>query len=388
MKPLIRILFFLFAVLFARPVFSEDKQPLPTSFPLTDIPKILRVALYVDTPAVSINIAGPYQIRAVEGEPFSLAGKQNFTESIGSVLGGIRMQKKILKGSVWEFEGLSGEVKVDRRNYGRVVRLLKRPKGLTIVHDVSLEEYLRGVLPMEMFTTWPIEALKAQAVVSRTYALFKSIEKRDEDFMLRDTVMSQVYGGTGAHHPATDRAIAETKGEILTFQGEIFPAYFHANCGGVTAKAHEIWFVVPNEVFENARCSFCKNTPHEEWSLEMSLKEVEEAMNRNGYPAKNLKLIRFEDRDPSGRARKVFLQYQRSEVTISADDFRFFIGTGRLKSLKSDVLVSNGKVKFKGRGWGHGIGLCQWGARGQAMAGKNYREILLFYFPKSEIRKI
>lgn len=385
-----RFRIFLFAVFYFLTVslWADEKPLLPTSFPLTYIPPVLKIALQVDVPAVSITIPGPFEIRSLQGEPFSVRGDKKFQANIGSVWGGIRFQDKVLRGSAWEFSGLAGEVKVGSRNYGRTVRILKRDKGLTIVHDAGIEEYLRGVLPLEVSASWPKEALKAQAVISRTFALFKAIEKKDQDFMLQDTVMSQVYGGSGSHRWATDQAISQTAGEILTFNGEIFPAYFHSSCGGITARAQDLWAVVPNFVFENIQCPFCKGSPSYEWSLKVPLKQIESIMQKNGYPAKNLKLISLEDRDVSGRARKVVFQYENSQVAIDSETFRDFLGMNKFKSLKADVWVSKGAAHFHGFGWGHGIGFCQWGAKKQAQAGRNYKEILSFYFPKSTIKKL
>ena len=120
----------------------------------------------------------------------------------------------------------------------------------------------------------------------------------------------------------------------------------------------------------------------------MKLKEIEAVMRKKGYPAKNLKNIRLHNRDASGRATQVTLEYKRSKVTISGDDFRLYLGYNRLRSLKAQVEVKDGRAYFHGFGWGHGIGFCQWGAKRQAEFGKPYREILEYYFPGSELKKV
>ncbi|MBI4367937.1 MAG: hypothetical protein HY588_00935 [Candidatus Omnitrophica bacterium] len=120
----------------------------------------------------------------------------------------------------------------------------------------------------------------------------------------------------------------------------------------------------------------------------MPLSDIEKIMQKNGYPAKNLKRVSFTAYDPTGRALKVSLEYARSKVLISAGDFRLFLGPDRLRSLKAGAEIKGDHVHFHGLGWGHGVGFCQWGAKGQAEAGRNYREIIQHYFPGSELKKI
>ena len=120
----------------------------------------------------------------------------------------------------------------------------------------------------------------------------------------------------------------------------------------------------------------------------MPLQKIEEIMHEKGYPAKNLLNIQFTKRDLSGRATRIILKYKRSTLVLRADDFRSWIGYDQLKSLKATVDVKNNLAYFVGYGWGHGVGFCQWGSKAQAEAGKSYKEILAFYFPGSEIKKL
>ena len=178
-----------------------------------------------------------------------------------------------------------------------------------IVKEINIEGYLMGVLAHEIYADWPLPTLMAQAVASRTYALFKSIERRKEDFALHDTVKSQVYGGAAVQNSLSDEAVEATRGEVLSFNGNIFPAFFHASCGGQTAQADLIWPVEPHPVLQGVSDPFCKGTPHDEWSLKLPLREVELAMQNHGFPAQNLKEIELLGRDASGRIREVKLTY-------------------------------------------------------------------------------
>jgi stage II sporulation protein D len=146
--------------------------------------------------------------------------------------------------------------------------------------------------------------------------------------------------------------------------------------------------VHPSAVFKNISCSFCKDTKHWKWSFAIPLSEIEAIMQKKGYPAKNLKQVSFIQRDASGCVLKAILEYKRSTLSISALDFRTFLGYDKLRSLKVWAETKYGKVHFRGFGWGHGVGFCQWGSKGQADAGKDYRKILQFYFPDAQVQKV
>lgn len=371
---------------------SEESIPLlPTSLPLPGPgqARIIDVAIAIDTPQIFVSTEGAFELTNPSHSIVFLKGPGNFRAEVVPKKEGISVNGKVCSTNQLVLKASRGPIQVGKRRYLNQVRIVKNSdKSLTVVNRVDLEEYLKGVLPLEVHPKWPSEALKAQAVVSRTFALFKSIEKQNEEFMLRDTVESQVYGGALFHHEMTDQAIDATRGEILTFERNIFPAYFHANCGGRTTLPERVWPVHPNAVFKNVSCTFCKDTKHWKWSFEMSLSEIEALMQKKGYPAKNLKGVSFIGRDVSRRISKVIFEYERSTLTISALDFRTFLGYDKLKSLKAWAEAKVDQVHFRGYGWGHGVGFCQWGAKGQADAGKNYRDILKFYFPEAELKKI
>ena len=395
MKRLIPAFLFFFALHFLFPssrTFSDESAVLlPTSLPLpaNHIPEAVEVALAVNAPQVSVSAEGVFELLNRNGSDTFLRGSGLHEADVVPKEEGIAVNGKIYPTDQLVLRVSHGLIQVGKRQYRDQIRIVKNSdQSLTVVNRVDLEAYLKGVLPLEVHPRWPAEALKAHAVISRTFALFKSIEKQNQEFSVRDTVDSQVYGGALFHHEATDHAIDATRGEILTFQGNIFPAYFHANCGGRTTKPERIWPVHPNEVFKSISCPFCKDTKHWKWSFEMPLSEIEAVMQKKGYPAKNLKRVSFSGRDDSGRISQVTLDYKRSSVTISGVDFRAYLGHDKLKSLKAWVKVKKNSVHFRGFGWGHGIGFCQWGAKGQAEAGASYRGILKFYFPDAEIKRI
>lgn len=373
--------------IFSPPSFSKASL-LPTSLPLpSEIPHSINVALMVNVPSASLSTDGSYMLKISDSA--SIYESKPLHATVEAHPDGIKINDHLYQTDQMIITVSTGSIQVGKRRYARQIQIIKKSEAkLLVINQIGVDEYLKGVLPLEVHPDWSMESLKAHAVVSRTFALFKALEKKDQDYALEDTVQSQVYGGSLFYKESTNHAIELTKGEILTSNGTLFPSYFYAACGGRTARADQIWPVEPNPVLKGVVCNFCKGTRHWRWALKMPLKKIEKIMREKGYPAKNLLDIQFVSREQSGRATKVILKYKLSTVVIRADDFRAWIGYDELKSLKASVSVKNRLAHFVGYGWGHGIGFCQWGSKIQAESGKDYRAILEFYFPGSKIKKL
>lgn len=257
-----------------------------------------------------------------------------------------------------------------------------------VVNKMPLEDYLKGVLPGEMNPRWPEEALKAQAVASRTYALFKMIEHREDRYDVRSDVMSQVYKGKSAHHLASDRAILLTRGQILAHRGKVFSAYFHSTCGGHTAKAEAHWPVTGHPSLKGVACSFCRHSKHYRWQAVIPAAEIEARLRKAGYSFQGIKRIAQGERDASGRTENVIIEDSTRELKMRANDFRVLVGPEKIKSTLWDSMTQKeDQFYFKGRGWGHGAGLCQYGTKYLAELGYKYDQILNYYYPESEIKQ-
>ncbi len=374
------------------PLFSDEPRLLPTSFPLPGpelMPRSIGIGLMINVPSASVGTVGPYRIKTTAGQIVAQATLP-LDSIVRPTVEGIQVNDRVFGIQSLVFESDDHVVRAGKRQYVGTIRIVRHSeRAMTVVNDIEIEEYLKGVLPLEVSPAWPIESLKAQAVVSRTFAIFKAIEKRNQDFVMSDTILGQVYGGSLFHKAETDRAVRETEGQILTFNNEIISTYFHAACGGQTAQPEKVWRLVPNPALKSVSCNFCHGTKHYRWSFHMPLLELERLMKRNGYPADGLRDVVFTDREISGRATKVFLRYEHSEASVSADSLRALLGYDRLRSLKVDAQVGDRReVYFRGLGWGHGIGFCQWGSKRQAELGMSYREIVQYYFPGSVIQKI
>ncbi len=266
-----------------------------------------------------------------------------------------------------------GAVEVNGVRVQGDVVVLKGKRQLAVVNVLPLEDYLQGVLGSEMPKSFPLEALKAQAVAARTYALNKKLEQLGQPYHLGSSVISQVYKGLAADDPRTREAIDATRGLVLTWLLQPIEAYFHASCGGRTESgADALGRDLP--YLRSVGCP-CGKLPTSHWTLKVAPKEL----GSKSAP------LQVQGRSPTGRVRRV----QVGPRSIDAVSFRERIGYMRLKSLDFEVAsqARDGWV-LQGRGFGHGAGLCQWGARLLAEGGKGFRAILAHYYPGTELQTL
>jgi stage II sporulation protein D len=266
-----------------------------------------------------------------------------------------------------------GAIEVNGVHVQGDVVVLAGKSQLVVVNVLPLEAYLQGVLGSEMPKSFPIEALKAQAIAARTYALNKKLEQYGQPFHLGSSVISQVYKGLASDDPRTREAIEATKGLVLTWQLQPIEAYFHASCGGRTESGAEaLGRDLP--YLQSVSCP-CGKLPTSHWTLKVAPKEL-------GAKGASLQV---QGRSPTGRVRRV----QVGPRSIDAVSFRERLGYMRLKSLDFEVAAQakDGWV-LKGHGFGHGAGLCQWGARVLADGGKGFRAILEHYYPGTELQTL
>jgi len=282
------------------------------------------------------------------------------------------------------------EVYVGGRRYrGRLI-LADRGGNLVLINKVGLEDYLRGVLPSEVATSGPSEALKAQAVAARSFALWQMKDSGSRPWDLDNSSDSQVYGGRDGETGATDAAVAATRGQVLAWRGQVAQAFFHSNSGGRTADSREVWGggEAPRYlmgVFD----TWSEGGKHYHWSTTVPRSTVEAALSKAGLWSGPLAAI--QGRGLSDSSRWTWIELSAPDgraVRISANVFRRVVGADRLRSTRFRVRLSGENFVFDGLGWGHGVGMSQEGAFAQAKEGRGYRAILDFYYPGAELARL
>jgi stage II sporulation protein D len=250
-----------------------------------------------------------------------------------------------------------------------------------VVHAVPLEDYVAAVTGSEMPPSFPPEALRAQAVATRTFAVFKKLEALAEGrpWHLGATVLHQVYRGARVD-PRARQAAEATAGEVLVHDHAAIEAYFHSTCGGRTERgADALGRDLP--YLRSVECGRCQDSPRRRWTVRVSGDELGR-LSGLGRAATSVQVV---SRTASGRAERVEVAGGARKVVLAAVDLRQRLGFERLPSLRFDAGLRGGTAVFAGSGAGHGAGLCQWGAAGAARAGEGYRAILARYYPGAEL---
>ena len=301
------------------------------------------------------------------------------------------------------------ELRIDPPNEEAYLTLNKKPyrgslylvasrSGFDVRNVLSLEHYLYSVVPSEMPASWPLDALKSQAVAARTFALVhmnSASNKRGYD--VAATTASQVYQGMKAEHPRSTQAVKETRGQVVTFQGRPIEAYFHSTSGGQTEFGGDLWanrpYLKPVKDLDHA-------SPKYVWHTQMTQSQVQSALRTrlkiDVGPVLSMQAV---GHTQGGRVKDLKIQGTRGVKIVSGDKFRMalqlnstFFNVGGLDPAGVIINPQSAEIperfEFAGRGWGHGIGLSQWGARQMAINGMDYQQILKHYYQGVHVNTI
>ena len=277
-------------------------------------------------------------------------------------------------------------VTVNGKGYRALVEVSAADKGLLVVNELPLEEYLIGLINCEISSAWPMEAIKAQAVIARSYAVYQRQARRGAVYQLESSVMDQVYEGCDLEDSRAARGVQETSGEVLAYDDKVIQAFYHANCAGHTESSRNVWGMsIP--YLQGVPCQYCQDGNPILWEQRIPLKKVEAALRGAGFQISGLKELKVQGRNPSGRVQQVAAGSARGSVSVPGVAFRKALGYGVVKSTNFELRVSGDDCLISGAGSGHGVGLCQWGAKQRAVDGFQYREILSYYYPGVKLSK-
>lgn len=337
---------------------------------------------------------------------------------------------------------------VNRRHYrGRItIHQSNGKSGLTVVDTLPIEQYLYGVIAKEISPDWPGEAVKAQAVAARTYALHSLNKHQDDGYDVCASTDCQVYGGYDSEAPGAVRAVDATKGKVIYYQGKLISAFFHSSSGGYTENSENVWSM--SYPYLKGVPDYDQNTPYFKWEKQVSVSELETALKGAGYNIGNLYAIELSslskppvdafDRGVSGRVKEIRFVGTSGTAFLSGNKLRSMLGLNSTlfdvdvvvpaqKALEFEITDSAGDhqtkevalnlppykqkdfltekravhhitrrpletVIFRGFGWGHGIGLSQWGAKEMAQSGPKgdvtyFEQILKHYYQGVDIQK-
>ena len=343
-------------------------------------------------------------------------------------------------------DGYERKIGVENKYYRDYIDVKIIRDELLVVNHIDVNSYLYGVVPSEMPASFPIDALKAQAIAARSYTL-KSLNKHiNEGYNLCDTTHCQVYGGISREHINTNTAVDETWGMVITYNGDIIDAVYHSNSGGYTVDSREAWGNgLPYLVA--IKDDFSLESPNSSWDLTIDCSQINDRLKSNGINIGEVIDIEIVERSPSSRVSKLKIIGKSGEKILSRDQIRQVLGFEDLKSTwftikkegnigyskavyaidgwdKNPQMINinkchiidaslirtanrgsangitsrdrirevinndtsgDGKFIIEGQGYGHGVGMSQWGAKKMAELGYSYDEILKHYYKGVDI---
>ena len=344
--------------------------------------KEVKILIAENKPSISVEASSSFKITDLSGGKKYLVKKGGKFTVSGDKKGVKAGSVKSGKGLLLALTSPKESFTLGGNKYNGKLLIQPAKSGVNIIEQTDLENYLLGVLPYEMSASWPLEALKAQAVAARTYTL-KSIEdKKTQDFDLYSDVRSQMYKGSVKVYESVEKAVNQTKGETLTYKGKLFYTYYHANCGGHTDPIP--WLKDTIKPLSGAKCGYCNNSKSANWQATISLSAINNFLKQNKIPG-TFKSVSVAKKESSGRAKTLTIRTSKTKKEVNCNSFRVAVGSTKMKSC---FLTKIKGRTFTGKGYGHGGGMCQDGAKGMAEAGKDYKDILDRYYPSSKITRI
>ena len=361
---------------------KADKASAAAAQPAEQAP-LLRIGLTSGQPSVTVAAGGRAEARTESAKPVALTATASY--EIRWQNGAFLVGREKLRGEILIIrpsDKSDGGLALDGRRYRGVLELRHRGAGLIAVNIVPVDDYLLSVVPEEMPTDWPAEALKAQSVAARSFDLKSRGRHAAEGYDLCTTTHCQLYKGIASEKTASTAAVRATRGEVLTYGGQPIEALFHTDSGGMTESSEDVWGSrVP---YLRAVCDTPLGTMP--WTKTMSTADLEKKLSAKGHNIGRLRAIELsplavgraaKDRTASGRVKAMTVTGTKGSVTLSGTAWRSLLG---LKSALFDAKLTKDSVTFTGFGAGHGLGISQWGAKRLAETGKSYADILHHYY--------
>ena len=382
----------------------------------------IRVALVPSTPTATVAATGAWRVYAADGRTLlyrpSARDGWRFDPVGGRVRGaslsGLSMAPRSA-GVVLRPVEATSFLQFGSKKYRGEIAIVPAGAALLVINRLGLEDYLRGVVPLEIGrrNSGELAAVQAQAVAARSYAHTRIRTSAGRPFDLVGTVTNQVYGGFDAETALTDSAIAGTRGIVLHHQGRPVDGPYHASCGGRTAAARELYGPGADRLYlrsvsdriPGTDAHYCDIYPRAEWNRTIEARDVHASIERylreyvsgiRGTPGRAVS-IDVAGRTPSGRAAALRVRTDMATHVVTGNNARFVVRPPNGEILPStyfsaeSVRSASGallRVIFTGRGNGHGVGMCQWGAIGRARAGHSWENILQTYYPGTRLETI
>ncbi len=343
----------------------------------------IRVAIREGQTTVKISSNETLLIKDAQGR--LLASEEMSSVLIKAVEKGFMVNDLLVKAPLLKIASPKNDLEAEGQPLRGLIEVRKKGKGLIVINELDIEDYLKGVVPEEMAYDWHPEALKVQAIVARTYALYQKRHNSNRGFDLASTVQDQVYQGVGTERPETSMAVAMTDGLVVTYGDELALTLYHSTSAGPTQDIREVWGQ-DLSYLRGVDCPFDENSPYYRWEKKIPLQRFEDSLTQSGLSVGSLATFTPYLWTSSGRVREVRVLHSRGELLLKGEEIRKIVGYRVLPSTHFDVVAIGRDIILRGKGYGHGVGLCQWGTKIQSEQGKSFLEILQYYYPGVQVR--
>jgi stage II sporulation protein D len=338
----------------------------------------LKVAIQKEVDTLKI---GSSTVAIVKDGAGKQLGKLNPMSSLAAKLNGnnITISERVGAGELVIEPENNGYVWIGDRWYRGTTRLIRQNDGITAINKVDLEQYLYSVVGAEAVSSWPIEALKAQAVAARSYALYKRKTGSNGIYDVDTTIGTQVYKGLDSEYTTTHQAVDSTLGQIMTYNNQVILAAFHSSSGGYTENVEDVW-TSPLPYLRGV-VDYDQKSPVFEWQQVIPVSKIQSLVAGVG------KITGFQPAEMTPRGRVVTMKVtgDLGSTTVSGNDLRKALD---LRSTLFRVSTDGSNLHVQGRGFGHGLGLSQWGAYYLAKQGVNYHQILAHYYQTANLSRV
>lgn len=269
-----------------------------------------------------------------------------------------------------------------------VVRVSRKGHTLSVVNQVDLEEYVKGVVPSEVSSAWHPEMLKVQAVAARTYALYNKMLSAAREYDVMSTIQDQVYRGRSGVDHRVEEAVESTRGIVVTHLRAPIYAAFSSTAAGPTEDAVNVWANKDLPYLKGVECPFDIESPYYQWKANVKMDHLEQNLRRQGFSVGTIATITPIVYSRAGRVARLRILHSGGETVLRGEDLRKAVGYTVIPSTQFEVESIGADVVFTGYGAGHAVGLCQWGAKELAELGYSYPSILQYYYPGTELHNV
>ena len=265
------------------------------------------------------------------------------------------------------------------------VQLVRRGEGFWVINQVELEEYVKGVVPSEVSSSWHPEMLKAQAVAARTYALYQQMLSATREYDVAASIQDQVYRGRQGIDERIEQAVESTKGLVITHQDAPIYAAFSSTAAGLTEDSMVVWSKdLP--YLKGVECPFDLESPHYQWKASFKLEALEQNLRQQGFAVGTIATFTPLVYSRAGRVATIRILHSKGELILRGEDLRKVVGYTVVPSTQFTIESFGPDIVLAGYGAGHAVGLCQWGAKALAELGYSFSSILRYYYPGTELQ--